>query len=146
MRPCIRPVCGLSSDSGIASESARPVRMQSRAARVTSGVTRFSVPISSSEPQRPQLLTRSASARNARDGGISPPCLTRRSVLSDHPVMSPQKSTDVTPIRDWNRLLEGKVALVTGGGDGIGGAISWLFAQHGAQVEIAEIDPARAER
>ena len=60
--------------------------------------------------------------------------------------MSPQKSTDVTPIRDWNRLLEGKIALVTGGGDGIGGAISRLFAQHGAKVEIAEIDPARAER
>ena len=34
---------------------------------------------------------------------------------------------------------------MTGGGAGIGGAISRLFAQHGAQVEIAEIDPQRAE-
>jgi NAD(P)-dependent dehydrogenase (short-subunit alcohol dehydrogenase family) len=40
--------------------------------------------------------------------------------------------------------LDGKVAIVTGGGDGIGGAISRLFARHGAQVEIAEIDADRA--
>jgi NAD(P)-dependent dehydrogenase (short-subunit alcohol dehydrogenase family) len=58
--------------------------------------------------------------------------------------MSTQRPTDVTPINDWNRLLEGKVAVITGGGDGIGGAISRLFAQHGALVEIAEIDPERA--
>ncbi len=57
---------------------------------------------------------------------------------------SPQPS-DVPQIADWNRLLDGKVAVVTGGGDGIGGAISRLFAQHGAKVEIAEIDPDRAE-
>jgi NAD(P)-dependent dehydrogenase (short-subunit alcohol dehydrogenase family) len=37
------------------------------------------------------------------------------------------------------------VAVVTGGGAGIGGAISRLFAQHGAHVEIAEIDEQRAE-
>jgi NAD(P)-dependent dehydrogenase (short-subunit alcohol dehydrogenase family) len=53
---------------------------------------------------------------------------------------------DVPPIADWARLLEGQVAVVTGGGDGIGGAISRLFAQHGALVEVAEIDPERAER
>jgi NAD(P)-dependent dehydrogenase (short-subunit alcohol dehydrogenase family) len=58
----------------------------------------------------------------------------------------PQEPTDVPAIDDWSKLLEGKVAVVTGGGDGIGGAISRLFAQHGAQVEIAEIDPERAER
>jgi NAD(P)-dependent dehydrogenase (short-subunit alcohol dehydrogenase family) len=60
--------------------------------------------------------------------------------------MSSQQPTDVTPIDNWNRLLEGKVAVVTGGGDGIGGAVSRLFAEHGALVEIAEIDPERAER
>ncbi|HEX7095971.1 MAG TPA: SDR family oxidoreductase [Acidimicrobiales bacterium] len=57
-----------------------------------------------------------------------------------------QQPTDVPPIDDWNRLLDGKIAVVTGGGDGIGGAIARLFAQHGATVEIAEIDPARAEK
>ena len=60
--------------------------------------------------------------------------------------MSSQQPTDVPAIADWNRLLDGKVAVVTGGGDGIGGAISRLFAEHGALVEIAEIDPERAER
>jgi NAD(P)-dependent dehydrogenase (short-subunit alcohol dehydrogenase family) len=60
--------------------------------------------------------------------------------------MSSPQPSDVTPIEDWNRLLTGKVAVVTGGGDGIGGAVSRLFAEHGALVEIAEIDPERAER
>ena len=50
------------------------------------------------------------------------------------------------PIDDWNRLLDGRVAVVTGGGDGIGGAISRLFARHGAVVEVADIDRERAER
>ncbi|MCU1375639.1 MAG: 3-oxoacyl-ACP reductase, partial [Actinomycetia bacterium] len=57
-----------------------------------------------------------------------------------------QQPTDVPPIDDWSRLLDDRVAVVTGGGDGIGGAISRLFAQHGAAVELAEVDPERAER
>jgi NAD(P)-dependent dehydrogenase (short-subunit alcohol dehydrogenase family) len=60
--------------------------------------------------------------------------------------MASQQFSDVPSIDDWNRLLDGKVAVVTGGGDGIGGAVSRLFADHGARVEIAEIDPERAER
>ena len=52
----------------------------------------------------------------------------------------------VPPIDDYGQLLEGRVAVVTGGGDGIGGAISRLFAAHGALVEIAEIDEQRGKR
>ncbi len=57
-----------------------------------------------------------------------------------------QSRDDVNAISDWARLLDGKVTVVTGGGDGIGGAISSLFAEHGALVEIAEIDGDRADR
>lgn len=62
-------------------------------------------------------------------------------------MVNTQKPTDVPEIPNWSKLLDGKVAVVTGGGaDGIGGAISRLFAEHGALVEIADIDRDRAER
>lgn len=50
----------------------------------------------------------------------------------------------VPAIDDWSRLLDGRVAVVTGGGAGIGAAIAQLFAEHGASVEVAEIDADRA--
>jgi NAD(P)-dependent dehydrogenase (short-subunit alcohol dehydrogenase family) len=43
-----------------------------------------------------------------------------------------------------DRLLQDKVAVVTGGGVGIGGAIARRFAAHGAHVEVGEIDETRA--
>jgi len=43
-------------------------------------------------------------------------------------------------IEDGDRLLAGRVAVVTGGAAGIGGAISRLFAAHGGLVEIADVD------
>jgi NAD(P)-dependent dehydrogenase (short-subunit alcohol dehydrogenase family) len=57
-----------------------------------------------------------------------------------------QTPANVPPIDDWNQLLAGRTAVVTGGGAGIGEAIARLFAAHGAQVEVAEIDPERAQQ
>lgn len=45
---------------------------------------------------------------------------------------------------DAGTLLEGRIAVVTGGGGGIGGATARLFAAHGAEVVIAEIEPGLA--
>ncbi|HEY3737915.1 MAG TPA: SDR family NAD(P)-dependent oxidoreductase [Jatrophihabitans sp.] len=42
---------------------------------------------------------------------------------------------------DPSALLEGKVTVVTGAGGAIGSATAKLFAAHGAQVVVADIDP-----
>lgn len=42
-------------------------------------------------------------------------------------------------------LLDGKVAIITGSGRGIGAATAELFAKHGAKVVVTDIDPTPAQ-
>jgi NAD(P)-dependent dehydrogenase (short-subunit alcohol dehydrogenase family) len=42
--------------------------------------------------------------------------------------------------------LENKIAIITGGGDGIGQSSAVLFAKEGASVVIADIDPQRGKK
>jgi 3-oxoacyl-[acyl-carrier protein] reductase len=64
--------------------------------------------------------------------------------MADDGVTRSDASPQVPRIDDWNRLLDGRVAVITGGGAGIGAGIARLFARHGAVVEVAERDATRA--
>src|SRR5262249_21452642 len=44
-----------------------------------------------------------------------------------------------------DRILEGRVAIITGSGRGIGRAAAELLATHGARVVVSDIDPAPAQ-
>ena len=53
-----------------------------------------------------------------------------------------------TPAREGLSMgrLDGKVAIVTGGGGGIGGATARALAREGASVAVVDIDDSGAER
>src|SRR5262245_19584516 len=78
--------------------------------------------------------TKRASSRPPRYRSTSDPLNTELS-QKDIPMSLPEGS-----------LLEGRVAVVTGGAQGIGLAIAETFVQHGARVVVGDLNPGDTQR
>src|ERR1700733_8446531 len=74
----------------------------------------------------------------------SPPGATRSARTSARSAWLRPTSRDEVRILNENgsRLLEGVVSVVSGGGGGIGQAVVTRFAEHGAVVELVDINSA----
>ncbi|KLL10383.1 SDR family oxidoreductase [Protofrankia coriariae] len=87
------------------------------------------------------------------DGAPASPALERAAVSSRERAAGPRRPQ--RPRLRWGRgrgpgleraAFAGKLAVVTGGGSGIGRATALAFAEHGAAVVVCDLDLATAER
>jgi 3-oxoacyl-[acyl-carrier protein] reductase len=76
----------------------------------------------------------------------------RLSTVCNHLTASAQSTPEtllfpqVTSNIDSNKLLKGQVAIITGSGQGIGGATAKLYAAHGAKVVVTDLDKEKSDR
>ena len=69
-----------------------------------------------------------------------------RRLLSTLTTMFSLTEKAATASGDWSNLLLDKVVFITGGGGGIGSAISLTCALHGARVAVSDVDKAAADK
>jgi 2-keto-3-deoxy-L-fuconate dehydrogenase len=85
-------------------------------------------------------------AENNSTGTAAPsePTTTRRPFRSG-PVLQPRSELTQEQRRPLRFNLEGKTAIVTGAGQGVGRSIAWLLAEHCARVMVLDIEGSPAE-
>src|SRR5690606_33825987 len=76
------------------------------------------------------------------------PVTARPRSLSARPIRRPSQAGRPANPPEENRpmqRLEGKVAVLTGAGSGIGRATAWMFAEQGARVVVTDLHESAAE-
>ncbi|CAK0783378.1 hypothetical protein CVIRNUC_006577 [Coccomyxa viridis] len=62
------------------------------------------------------------------------------------PTVQAASMTPISTAASQGRMLEGKVAIITGSGQGLGAAAAKLFAQHGAKLVVTDLDGSKAKQ
>ena len=89
-----------------------------------------------------QLPVPPAATRQEPSGTANPPGSPSRAPGPGIPLLRPGR----TPLRSGAMDMDGKVALITGGSNGIGEGVARHLAAQGARVVLADIDDGRGRR